>query len=334
MLSMLFKIGADATGVERAAAAAAGKAGKAFSSMSKEINGRLSGMFTAGAILDGAKSFMHLIADTADEVQDLSEQLELSTDDVQRLQVAADKAGVRFNVMAAAMRTVEDLRTSAATGDKKAVGIFQALGIDPSKGSALDVITAAVEAADAAGRGTAKQAALFDLLGKKAGLIRNVVLELNNLGGIRIIAPESLKAVDDANNAIKALKRDMVASSSDELGYWARVVAVGRKLEEQGKSFALTRAIFSETFGGTAGGVDLSALPIPPKDTRKKQGDVSQSTVAAIPPAPLALQSDALARIGLFVGGRGNMSEQLVTIGNYQLNELRAIRANLEHANR
>ena len=115
MLSMLFKVGADATGAERAMAAAAKKGEAAFQSMGKEINGRLSGMFTAGAILDGAKAFMHMMRDTADEIQDLSEQLELSTDDVQRLQVAADKAGVKFGVMASAMRTVEDLRTAAAT---------------------------------------------------------------------------------------------------------------------------------------------------------------------------------------------------------------------------
>lgn len=333
MLSMLFKVGADATGAERAMAAAAKKGEAAFQSMGKEINGRLSGMFTAGAILDGAKSFMNMMRDTADEIQDLSEQLELSTDDVQRLQVAADKAGVKFNVMAAAMRTVEDLRTAAATGDKKAMGIFESLGIDPSQGSALDVITAAVEAA---GKGAKEQAALFDLVGKKAGLIRNVIVELNNLGGIKLIEEDALKAIDDANNQIKALKRELVAASSEDIGYWARVVARGRQLDEQGKAFALTRAIFGETFGGTAGGVDLSPLPLPLKKPKAPATTAEVAAAAVATPAtiPLALQSDALSRIGLFVGGRGDMGSQLVTIGNYQLSELRAIRSELQHANR
>ena len=62
----------------------------------------------------------------------------------------------------------------------------------------------------------------------------------------------------------------------------------------------------------------------------------SASAAAVAPPAaiPLALQSDALSRIGLFVGGRGDMGSQLVTIGNYQLSTLRAIHAELQHANR
>lgn len=52
------------------------------------------------------------------------------------------------------------------------------------------------------------------------------------------------------------------------------------------------------------------------------------------PPLSLALQSDALSRIGLFVGGRTSVADQMVSIGNYQLSELRAIRQSIQEANR
>lgn len=343
MLSMLFKVGADATGAERAMAAAAKKGEAAFKSMGKEITGRLAGMFTAGALIDGAGRFMTMMRDTADEIQDLSDQLEISTDEVQRLQVAADKAGVRFNVIAAAMRNIEDLRAAAATGDKRATGIFSTLGIDPTKGSALDIISAAVEAS---GRGAKEQAALFDMVGKKAGLIRNVIAEINKLGGIKLIDTDSLKAIDDATNQLKDLKREAIAASSDSVGWWARTLARARQIQDEstrggkgsvGFGTAVNRSIAESLkdaiLGRTEGGVDLSALPLPLRDPKTGKGGSGQM---AAPPAaiPLALQSDALSRIGLFVGGRGDMGSQLVTIGNYQLSELRAIRATMEHANR
>lgn len=334
MLSQVIKMTADATAFQRGVSQAANHTTKAFKSVTDELSGRLGAMFTAGALLSGAKSLFNTIADTADEIKDLSDQLEISTDEVQRLQVAADKVGVRFNVVGAAIRKIEDLRASAATGDKGAVGIFAALGIDPSQGTAVEILTKAVEASEAAGRGSKQQAALFDLVGTKAGILRNIVIELNNLGGIKIIDQDALDAIDEANNQFKALKRELVASSAEPLGFWARVLERGRKIDDEGKSFALTRAIFGETFGGTTGGVDLSALPLPIRKPKTGGMQTMPQTSTPTPAIPLATQGDALSRIGLFVGGAGMTgTEQLVSIGNYQLSELRRIRATLEHAN-
>lgn len=338
MLSQVIRLTADATAFQRGVAHSAKHTQQAFKAVTDELSRKLTGMFTAGALLGGAMSLFHTIRDTADEIKDLADQLELSTDEVQKLQVAADKVGVRFNVVAAAVRTIEDLRAAAATGDKRAVGIFGALGIDPSKGTSLDILTKAVEASETAGRGSKEQAALFDLVGKKANILRNIVFELNKLGGIKIIDQDALDAVDEANNQLKDLKRELVATAAEPLGFWARVLQRGRAIEDQGGAFALTRAILGETFGGTTGGVDLSALPLP---MRKPKGgetpEIPTATTTTPPTAsaiPLATQGDALSRIGLFVGGAGMTgTEQLVTIGNYQLSELRRIRATLEHAN-
>lgn len=336
MLSMLMRIGADATGAQRVVAGVAKKTEATFKGVSDEITKRWGNLFTGAAIVGGIQRMAGAVVDTVDEIKDLADLLDLSTDEVQKLQVASERAAVKINTVGMALRNIEDLRASAETGDKRASGIFAALGIDPTKGSSLDILQAAMAAANGDAQ---KQVALFDLVGKKAGQLRNVVAELQRLGPIRIIDQESLDAIDQANNAFKDLKRELTAAAAVPAGFWARVIRRGNELEDQatrdGRSslanFSLTRAIFGEMFGGTAGGVDLSALPLPPK---KPPGSGMDAPAIQTSPLALAAQSDALGRIGLFVGGRANVGEQMVTIGNYQLTELRRMRSILEEANR
>ena len=73
-----------------------------------------------------------------------------------------------------------------------------------------------------------------------------------------------------------------------------------------------------------------------PSETERQPSATAPPSLPPIQASPLALaaQSDALGRIGLFVGGRANVGEQMVTIGNYQLTELRRMRFILEEANR
>lgn len=336
MLSMLFKIGADATAVERAAAAAAGKAGKSFENMAGKVTGYLTKAFAVTAIYQGLKGVVSMVHDFVDETKDLSDQMGLSTDEVQKLAIAADRAALGMGGVQTALRKIDDLRAAAASGDKKATGLFAALGIDPSQGTTLDILLKAVEASS---RGAKEQAALFDMVGKKASNLRLMVKELNDLGPVKIVDESSLQMVDDLTNQLKDLKNEARASATEGLapifGMFARVLKRGRQIEAEGKSFALSRALLEESYGGNRVPVDMSALPLPAKTAGGATTTTDTAPKLAAPAAiPLALQSDALSRIGLFVGGRGDAGNQLVTIGNYQLSELRAIRAELQHANR
>ena len=338
MLSMLMRIGADATGAQRVVAGVAKKTEATFKGVSDEITKRWGNLFTGAAIVGGIQRMAGAVVDTVDEIKDLADLLELSTDEVQKLQVASERAAVKINTVGAALRNIEDLRASAETGDKRASGIFAALGIDPTKGSSLDILQAAMAAANGDAQ---KQVALFDLVGKKAGQLRNVVAELQRLGPIRIIDKESLDAIDQANNAFKDLNRELTAAAATPAGFWARML--GRERETQANAQRAGAPIpgllkplsmfisFAEEFFSTEGGVDLSALPI---DPNRKQKTGTGASAIETSPLSLAAQSDALGRIGLFVGGRANVGEQMVTIGNYQLTELRRMRSILEEANR
>lgn len=316
MLTQIFKLLFDASAVDRGLAEVSKTAKKAGESVASSLAGKIGkaagALFAVGAVVN----FVNSIREAVDKIKDLSDQLELSTDEVQRLQVGADRAAVNIGTVATALAKIEDLRTAAQTGDKKAMGIFAALGIDPSKGSNLDILKQAV---DASGKGLTQQAALFDLVGKKAALLRNVVMELNNMEPLDIIDRDAIKSIDDFNNAFKDLSREAKAAAAESAAPFfamvARIISRGRQLDREGKSFALSRAILEESYGKGPPEADTSPLPLPLKEP-KGSGQAQAMARAAI---PLGIAGDSLSRIGLFVGGRGGASERLVSIASSQL---------------
>jgi hypothetical protein len=338
MLSQIVKVGADATGFQRVVAGTAAQTGKLFKGVTDDVTKRFGNLFTGAAMVQGFTRIAGAVVDTVDQIKDLADQLDLSTEEVQKLQLASERAAVRINVVGAALRAIEDMRAAAQTGDKRAVGIFAALGIDPTKGTSLDIMQAALAQAQG---GAEKQNAIFSLIGRKANQLRNVMAEMHRLGPIRIIDQESLDAFDKANNALKDLYRETTKLLAEPAGFWARVLQKADTIEDErtraGKSSVnlysrIVAGTLQEIFGGTAGGVDLSALPMPMKN---KGNALAASANAETPTAlPLATQADAFARIGLFVGGRATGDGALVRIGNAQLTTLRQIKSAIEEANR
>ena len=66
MLSQIVKVGADATGFNRAVAGVANATNKAFSSVGKEITNRFLGAFAASAIIDRITGFVTETVNYAD----------------------------------------------------------------------------------------------------------------------------------------------------------------------------------------------------------------------------------------------------------------------------
>ena len=293
-------------------------------------------MFTAGAIIDRISGFTQAVIDNADALDEMSDIMGMSIEDIQRLQTAANLAGVPFKKLKGILDSINASREQALTGDTKKQQLFAALGVDPSSASALQIL----EAAAGAKKGTPAAAAAADILGKKMGEILAVMRSLKGLGPVELITSEQAKRIaqakDDMEEAARRLKVSATPTVTALLGTAGNIFdAVNIMFRE--KIPSLPAAMFMETMRrSTEGGVDLSPLPLPGDKRKTASAMASASAAAVATPAaiPLALQSDALSRIGLFVGGRGDMGSQLVTIGNYQLSELRAIRANMEHANR
>jgi hypothetical protein len=210
IFSFLAKLGLDTTdfqtGIKRAQSSASGLGKGISQSLKREnesIKGALAGMFTVSA----AKSYFGDLKNIVDEIKDMSELLGVSTDEVQRLQKASAEAGQNFGSVVTAFQRIEQMRAQAMTGDKRASGIFALLGIDPSKGSGIEILKAAI---DASSRGAQENAAAFELVGKKVTGLKLTMEELQRLGPIKLIDQEQLDAIDSAikkqEEAIRQMK--------------------------------------------------------------------------------------------------------------------------------
>ena len=322
MLSQIVKIGADATGFQRAVAGVANVTNKAFASVGKEITNRFLGAFAAGAVIDRITGFVKDTVDYADNLGDLAENLGITVEEVQRLQVASSLAGVKFGKLQVILEKIIALQADAVQGDKKAVGIFAALGLDPNKASALQVMEAAI----------GNQAVAADLFGKRINNVANTVEKLRTLGPIQLITTEQTDAIGKANDQLDEAMRKLKTTATPGItaGLNSLSFLIESKMKEVGLMAKVPGTIpwFAKTMQSMFGSN--------PETKPAKPGMAGPSSFQSpqTPPLSLALQSDALSRIGLFVGGRTSVADQMVSIGNYQLSELRAIRQSIQEANR
>jgi hypothetical protein len=324
MLGMGIKLTADASGAQRAVAAFSKNAEKQVAGIGKELTGRIAGAFAAGAVVSAVGGFIQSIRGSVDEIKDLSDQLEISTDDVQKLQKAANDVGVKFGVVTTALQKIEAMRAQALTGDKKAIGIFDALGANAND-SALSILQ---RAAEESSKSTEKNAAAFELLGKKAVILKNLVTELRNQGPIKIIDDDQIKQIDQVQGQLEETQRLMKAAGAGPLTTFFRGVTgvlnmfnpdVRKRINEieaqnlKGE-IGIGKAIELEAMAllgmEDQEGKKFDALDL--QDAlRKRRGvkTVAGSEAAAVAtPAQSAItlgaSGDALSRIGLFVGGR------------------------------
>lgn len=318
MLSQILKIGADATGAQRVIAGLAGVTNKAFSAVGKEISGRIVGAFAAGAVLDRIGGFIKDTVDYADNLGDLAENLGITIEEVQRLEVASGRAGVRFSKMQVILDKITALQAQALDGDKKAVGIFAALGLDPAQANALQIMEAAI----------ANQSVAADLFGKRINNVANVIAQLKTLGPIEVITKEQADRLGKANDDIAEVFRQTKTAATPAITGGLKLSTM--ILNDLNSLFGNLSNVFRPPFLQ-----EQSIQPIINDRIGKRAGSGNDTQPPPTPsPISLAAQSDALGRIGLFIGGRGDAGNQLVTIGNYQLTELRRVRSILEEANR
>lgn len=298
------KLMADATGADRAVAAFSKRAGAYVGSIGSELKSQLAGAFAAGAVIAAVRSFGAHVVETVDNIKDMSEQLGVSTDEIQRMQKAANDAGVKFTVISGALQRIEALRSQAASGDKSAGNLFAGLGIDPTQGTSLSILTQAVEAA---ANGAKENALLFDLLGRKAGILKGIVGELKSQGSIELITEQQIQTIDKVNARLVEAKRRLTVAGTPLMAAGIEDFAANLERASTGRG-ALAMALFpmlSKIFGigGKPQGAaaSLAGSEIAP-------AGVQSSAIAASTPAASAISlgqpGDSLSRIGLFVGGR------------------------------
>ena len=185
---------------------------KRVESMAAALGKRIGGYFAAGAVGYGLLNFARTIVDTADNIQDLSEQLQITTDEVQELQRVARHAGVDMNKYADALLKVKRLRLEALQGDSGARGTLSALGVNEQ--------TDPLQILRAVGNATTPSAILasYDLLGARAGRIKESLKEIGGDGGLEIISPAAVFGLAKAKSYMEDIWAAVKGISAEPLG--------------------------------------------------------------------------------------------------------------------
>ena len=218
IFSLIAKLGLDGSSFEGGLKRATSMTDKFRSSVGAQLGGALS-VAAIGA-------FASKVIETADAIGDLSEQLNISTDDVQRLQVLAGQTGVSFEAMAKSITAVSQERLKAIEEGGKAREYFQALGLSVAELndkslSNIELIERMGQAHQESGKSAQTQAAMIAILGEKAFKAAGAISKIKELGPINLITKEQIDAVGKMADRIDEMKRQLLVSAIPTVGFWA-----------------------------------------------------------------------------------------------------------------
>ena len=235
ILSMLVKLGIDSSDFEMGVKRAQSVGEKFGSSFKSAVTNRLAGALSVAAVT----GFAHSIVQAADRVGELSEQLNISTDDVQRFQMAAQLYGVKFESVASAIARVNDARTSALSGNGAQLAAFERLGIsvtDLSNASlGSEQVLVRIGVILNANRNNAElMAAAADLLGLKLTKAAMAAGTIKDLGPIDLFKAEDIKNIERFNDQMDLLIKQSQVTSLPVLSYAARLMSELNKQIDEG----------------------------------------------------------------------------------------------------
>lgn len=255
VLSLLVKLGIDSSAFEMGVKRAQSIGEKFGSSFKNAVTSQLGAALSVAAVT----GFAHSVVEAADRVGELSEQLNISTDDVQRFQMAAKLYGVKFESVASAITRINDARASALSGDKAQLAAFEKLGIsvndltNASLGSEQVLVRIGVILN--ANRNNAElMAAAADLLGLKLTKAAMAAGTIKDLGPIDLFKEEDIKQLERFNDEMDMLIKQLQVTSVPVLSYSARVLGQMNTLISE-MSQKLGGGNFAKLFSTIAGGL-------------------------------------------------------------------------------
>lgn len=197
--NLLVQLGLNTSGYEQGLNKASGLAGK----FAGDLKAQLAGAFTVGAITNFARSVMTSV----ERMKDLSEQFNISTDDVQRFDYFAKRNGLSMEDFAGGLLKLANLRRDVAKGDKEALktlnefGISLAQATDPAFTMA-DTIDSVSKSINDFGLNTERTAMITDIFGRAGQRLISTLKELHGAAAVKIVSPEDVKTLDDASKKV------------------------------------------------------------------------------------------------------------------------------------
>ena len=358
MLSLIANLGANVSGFMRAMDQIRGAAKTTGDQIASKFGSDLKSTIFGGVTIGGALRFVSSVTALAKEAKKLASEYGISTDEAQQLAVASERTGGSVEEVAAAMNKVAAMRAKVVAGDEKSLALTKALGLETAvvtdgNRSNLDVLRQIAEAAERQGGSYAAQSVAMQLVGEKAQAVFATMAALKNLGEIQLISAGDVDELVKAEATLQDMNRQLLVASAPRLGFWARVLGRGDKLEREQPDqwFNLTRALFAEIVdAGPTSSAALNAEEIlkarqrmagknlPTLESLGISPAVESGKVQSVPlnrgaglTAGSIPEAGGLASAGLFFGGAGSMlyreTKTQTEIQRQSLHELRRLQA-------
>lgn len=215
VLSLLVKLGVDSTAFEMGLKRAQGLGDRFGSGFKSAVVSKLGAALSIAAVATFAKS----VVEAADNISDLSEQLNLTTDQIQRLQILSGETGVSFDKLTSVLGKFEQARLKATSGDQDAINTLQTLGLtmkdlnDPQ----ISTLQGAIRIAEAfknSGRSAEATAAMTEIYGLK---LKNAAAALSDYSTTldrKIISKSDVDTLAKANTLLDEQLRIIKALAS------------------------------------------------------------------------------------------------------------------------
>jgi hypothetical protein len=300
--------------------AASGGGDGLLSSVSSLRGGVIGGVFAS--IAGAARSALSF----ADNMSDLADQLGVTKKQVVEITRAAGYAGVSTRQIVGNLSSLEAARSAALGGDEKMKALFAKYGVDPSKGNVIDVAQNLRSSIGKGGLSTEDRQGFGSLVGRRPeafiAMMQNITDAGDDIGS-------KLDRLDAANtrieqfwNKVKEVNATVFAGIleiGDNYSKYSADPRTGAPSSMNGLDAVQRRLARGQ--GAPSGAIgpnsmaDLRRLD----DTRLGVGGAVQAATYRTP----APQADALARMGLYVGGGPNQANNVL---RQQLNELKLIK--------
>ena len=226
ILSMLVKIGVDAVKFETDLKRLQGLGEKFGNSFKSAVTSKLGQALTASAIVGFAKS----VVDAADEIKDLSDQLNITTDDVQRLQILSNESGISFEKFASILEKTAKARIEATSGDEAQIKRMNALGasmanLTDDQIQNIDLTLRLVKAHKESGQSAETTTAITELYGLKLRAAAVALADYETTANRDLISENTLKKLADTNDLLGEQYRRLKAISSPTIAAGLKLTA-------------------------------------------------------------------------------------------------------------
>ena len=308
---------------------------KRVKSAASGIASQLASAFSVTAMA----AFAQELVRTAEVVQDLSDQLGVTTDQVQALQRAAARSGIDVGKYAEALVRLKKAQAEALSGDPARMSQFRTLGLDPNK-SPYELLLG-VGKAD----GPQQMAAAFKLIGDNASRMISSIKEIRELGPLEVISSSSAAtlsgAADDLNEiymTLKAIAANRIANAlllgktAVALSPAGRIAAMLRPGQPPGESFTPTMADEGLSVEEGMAAMDranaLGANPKGPEVAKVAFQRLAASQFTGLP-------TDELSRIGGGFGansGLGSVEREMLRLTKSMADDINRIRETADSA--